>query len=532
MTQPNPRFHRQVILSAAVIVAIGLPISCAKAPPQTSTESVEVSPATLNGNVLNLSQTALKLITIETAQPTKPASIGYKPAIGIATAFNDAKSVVNSRVRAKITSLPIAVGRTVTSGQIVAMLESEDLHNAQTAYRLAVERVKLAEMQLKRQKQLATLNSTTGQSLDAVVAELDSAETQLSQGNIDVSVAKAKVADLEALLAQADIDRTTAVRKLKLAETAESQAVMLFTDQLISRLDRDKAKAQLADAEDSVRLITSSRNATVARLETSRLERDAAIDKVGILKRAVERTSKAVNRAKGVYSTATTMNKDVIEAQSALDEARIQMDSAADDIQLLGGKAGDNHTIFIAAPISGIVSEQHATVGNTVDMNVPILTIVDKNKVGITVSVRPDDVANIQVGSQIQISTSKTAAEIIGAVMTIGTNVDEATGMVPVRVQLPAGSDIRQGTMVNARIPIATNRLGLAIPATAILTSNGKSIIFLKDGTNAFQLREIKVVQNGSNGQVLVTGIRESDIVVTKGSNALLAAAEAAGYKQ
>jgi len=532
MTHVTPRFDTQIILSGIALIAIGIPISCAKAPTQSSTQSADLSPATLTGNILQLSQTASKLISIETAKPTQPISIGYKPAIGVATAFNDAKSVVNSRVRAKITSLPISVGRSVTSGQIVAMLESEDLHNAQTAYRLAVERVKLAETQLKRHKQLAALNSTTGQSLDAVVAELDAAETQLSQGNIDVSVAKAKVADLEALLAQADIDRTTAVRKLRIAETAESQALMLFADQLISRLDRDKAKSQLADAEDGVRLITSSRNAIVARLETSRLERDAATEKVSILKRAVERTAKAVTRAKGIYSAATSMNKDVIEAQSALDEARIEMDSAADDIQLLGGKAGDNHTIFIAAPISGIVSEQHATVGNTVDMNVPILTIVDKNKVGITVSVRPDDIANIQIGSQIRISTSKTATEITGAVMTIGSNVDEATGMIPVRVQLPAGSDIRQGTMVNAKIPIATNRLGLAIPATAIVTSNGKSIIFVRDQASGYQLREIKVVQNASNGQVLVTGIRESDIVVVKGSNALLAAAEAAGYKQ
>jgi cobalt-zinc-cadmium efflux system membrane fusion protein len=144
----------------------------------------------------------------------------------------------------------------------------------------------------------------------------------------------------------------------------------------------------------------------------------------------------------------------------------------------------------------------------------------------------PTIIANIQIGSQIRISTSKTATEITGAVMTIGSNVDEATGMIPVRVQLPAGSDIRQGTMVNAKIPIATNRLGLAIPATAIVTSNGKSIIFVRDQASGYQLREIKVVQNASNGQVLVTGIRESDIVVVKGSNALLAAAEAAGYKQ
>lgn len=531
MKRPMNRFHRQVTLSACAIFAIGLPISCAKPPINVTPPPKETSPAWLKNDVLNISATTAKLITVETVHPTEPAALGYLPAIGIATTFTDAKSVVNSRVRAKITSLPIPVGRTVTSGQIVAMLESEDLHNAQTSYRLAVERVKLAEAQLRRHKQLSTLNSTTAQPLDAVIAEFDAAEADLSQGNIDLSVAKAKVADLEALLAQADIDRTAATRRLKLAEAAESQAEALFADQLISRVDRDKARALLADAEDDVRLSTTSRNATFARLETARLERDAGIEKVSILKRAVERTSKSVVRAKKVYSTSTSMNKDVIEAQNKLDEARIEMDSAADDIQLLGGKAGDNHTIFIAAPISGVVSEQHATVGNTVDMTTPILTIVDKNKVGITVNVRPADISNINIGSLIQVSTSNGNDFISGAVMTIGTQVDEATGLVPVRVQLPAGSDIRQGTLVNARIPLAAKRLGIAIPSSAILTSDGKSLVFTKTGADTYKIKVVTVIQSGASGEVLVTGLSLNDLVVTKGANALLAAAESAGYK-
>ena len=212
MKQRTARFLQQVILSATAITAIGLPISCSQPPLHTSNKPVESSPSTLTGNTLRLSQTTSKLINIETTLPTQPNTVGYLSAIGVATAITDAKSVVNSRVRAKITSLPVPAGRTVTAGQIVAMLESEDLHDAQTSYRLAVERVKLAESQLRRHKQLATLNSTTAQSIDAIIADFDSAETQLSQGNIDASVAKSKVADLEALLAQADIDRTAAER--------------------------------------------------------------------------------------------------------------------------------------------------------------------------------------------------------------------------------------------------------------------------------------------------------------------------------
>jgi len=532
MTQPISRFHRQIMLPAAAIVAIGLPISCSKPPSQSFSKAVESSPYSLRGNELTLSDKASKLISIETSTLTAQSTIGFITAYGVATTFNDAKSVVNSRVRAKITSLPVPVGRLVTSGQIVAMLESEDLHNAQTAFRVAVEHVKLAETQLRRHQQLAKLNSTTAQPLDAVNADMETAEAQLAQGKIDVSLADAKVADFDALLVQSDIDRTVATRKLKVAEAAESQAAVLFADQLISRLEREKIRAQVSDAEDAIRLITTSRNATLAKRETARLERDAVIEKVAVLKRAVDRTSKAVRRAKGVYSAATSMNKDVIEAQSALEEARIEVDSAADDIQLLGGKAGDNHTIFIAAPISGIVSEQHTTVGHTVDMNTPILTIVDRNKVGITVNIRPTDLANVHPGSQMQISVSKASRTINGSVMTIGTIVDEATGLVPVRVQLPAGSDIRQGTLVTAKIPIDAKSIGVVVPASAVITSAGKSYLFTKQSSDTYKIREISVVQNATTGQVLITGIGKSDIVVVQGANALLTAAEEAGFKK
>lgn len=287
----------------------------------------------------------------------------------------------------------------------------------------------------------------------------------------------------------------------------------------------------MADAEDAIRIVNTQRNAIVARLDTSRLERDAEAEKAIIAKRAVERTSTAATRAKKVYSTATSMNKEVIEVQSTLDGARIEMDSAADDIKLLGGKAGDNHTIFIAAPISGVVSEQHATVGNTIDMNTPILTIVDKNKVGITVNVKPSDLPNIYSGSQIQISTSTEIKIINGAVMTIGSLVDDATGLVPVRVQLPAGTAIRQGTLVNARIPIAAKSAGVLIPNGAIVTFDSKSLVFTKESDNTYKINVITVVQNVASGHVLVSGIGRNDLVVTKGSNALLAAAEGAGYK-
>jgi len=77
------------------------------------------------------------------------------------------------------------------------MFESEDLHNAQTSYRLVVEQVNLAEVQLRRHKRLSILNITTAQSPDAVIAEFDAAEVNLAQGNIDLSLAKAKVATLK-----------------------------------------------------------------------------------------------------------------------------------------------------------------------------------------------------------------------------------------------------------------------------------------------------------------------------------------------
>jgi len=531
MTNPMNHVVRPWPLSICAILAFGLCCSCSAPPTNTSVKS-ESLPSSLNGDVLRISETTSRLITIETSLPDKPSTSSFVSALGIATTFTDAKSVVNSRVRAKITSLPIAVGRSVTAGQIVAMLESEDLHNAQTSYRLAVERVKLAEAQLRRHKRLATLNSTTAQTLEDAISQNDAAETDLTQGNIDLSMAKSKVADLEAQLTQADIDRNAAARRLKIAETADSQATTLYSEQLISRVDRDRAKAQLADAEDNVRLSTAARSATLARLETSRLERDATIEKVAVLKRALERTSMAVVRARKVYSASTSMNKDVIEAQSHLEQVTIEMESAADDIQLLGGKAGDNHTIFIAAPISGLVTEQQATIGNTVDMNTPILTIVNKNKVGVTVNVKPTDIGNLRIGSLIRISKPDDQRLIDGAIMTIGSQVDETTGLVPVRVQLPAGTNLRQGTIVSARIPLTPDLPGLAVQSSAIVTANGKSLVFVKIQPDTYRIKYVTVRQNSASDKVIVTGLLPTEPVVITGANALLAAAESAGFSQ
>ncbi|MFY8053298.1 MAG: hypothetical protein ACOVP2_11825, partial [Armatimonadaceae bacterium] len=154
------------------------------------------------------------------------------------------------------------------------------------------------------------------------------------------------------------------------------------------------------------------------------------------------------------------------------------------------------------------------------------------NKVGVTVNVKPTDIGDLRIGSLIRISKPDDQRLIDGAIMTIGSQVDETTGLVPVRVQLPAGTDLRQGTIVSARIPLTPDLPGLAVQSSAVVTANGKSLVFVKIQPDTYRIKYVTVRQNNASGKVIVTGLLPTDAVVTTGANALLAAAESAGFKQ
>jgi membrane fusion protein, heavy metal efflux system len=211
--------------------------------------------------------------------------------------------------------------------------------------------------------------------------------------------------------------------------------------------------------------------------------------------------------------------------QSAVMVARSQMDLSQQTyrtrLQQLGAKPNPDGTIAITAPITGIVADREATQGESgEDAGKKILTIVNGSSVQASGNIYEKNLAQVQIGQQVRIRVSRlgdSRSAFEGRISVIGTVVEGAARVVPVKVQLknPSGQ-LRPGMYVEMEVLTNRSAAGLAILKTAIVETNDKKqVVFVQNGT-AFQPSEVTLGREFGDFVEVKSGLFEGDRVVTQ----------------
>ena len=117
-------------------------------------------------------------------------------------------------------------------------------------------------------------------------------------------------------------------------------------------------------------------------------------------------------REKGLYEKRISSEREYLEAQNVLEEARITLTTSRQRLILLGISKQDvaklTHTeglsLFpIRAPFKGSLVEKHVTPGEMVDTGEEILTVVDTTKVWVWLNVYEKNLSQIQPGNQVEL---------------------------------------------------------------------------------------------------------------------------------
>lgn len=288
--------------------------------------------------------------------------------------------------------------------------------------------------------------------------------------------------------------------KIAVADIQQARTTLSFAQE---RYDKDKVllergaipRRQLLDSETKL----SEARAGLAKAE-SRLE-----------------VSNALAELKSAQS-------DVQVAQS-----RIGLSDAAYRTRLaqLGSSSNPDGTVTIRAPISGTVADREATQGESAaDPGKALMTIVNDSSVLATANVFEKDLDQIRVGQSVRVTVKSLPNRTFnGRVTVVGSIIQGQTRSLPVKAELDNPDRALKPGMF-AKMDVVTDRTyaaALAVPKSAIVDANGKSLVFHQEEGNKYEPVEVTLGRTAGDLVEIKKGVEAGDRVVTQGTTLLYA---------
>jgi len=173
----------------------------------------------------------------------------------------------------------------------------------------------------------------------------------------------------------------------------------------------------------------------------------------------------------------------------------------------------------ILAPIGGSVLERNAFEGGYVKTGDRILTIADFSKMWFIFDAYEADLAWLQVGQSVEVTTPSHPGEAITAPITfIDPNLNEMTRTARVRVVLDnTDRKLLHRVTASGRVQSTTTD-ALLVPRSAVLHTQAKPQVYVDKSGGTYEPRTIELGRFGDDSYEVRTGLREGEHVVTQGA--------------
>jgi cobalt-zinc-cadmium efflux system membrane fusion protein len=244
----------------------------------------------------------------------------------------------------------------------------------------------------------------------------------------------------------------------------------------------------------------------------------------------------ALERARGLSAEKIVPLREVQEAESAAGEARAALRASRAAIAAFGveppvddGDGATSSLYGLRSPVTGVVIERTAVIGQMLDPSAPAFRIGDLSTLWLTVHTFERDAVRIRQGVSARLSfPALPGQDFAGTVTMVGGYVERESRTVPVRIDVENRDKLlRPGMSATATLPVGeTGAAILTVPVASVQRVRNEWCVFLPKDANHFEIRRIGRGRDlGSEVEVL-SGLRTGDTIVVDGAFLLKAQAE------
>ncbi|MCZ6484389.1 MAG: efflux RND transporter periplasmic adaptor subunit [Acidobacteria bacterium] len=174
---------------------------------------------------------------------------------------------------------------------------------------------------------------------------------------------------------------------------------------------------------------------------------------------------------------------------------------------------------ILRAPFAGIVIGYDVAVGELVEPDRELLTLVDVSSVWVLANVYEKDLGLIKTGQPVEVVTVAYPEKVFqGRLTYISDLLEKETRTARVRCVMPnPDGALKLEMFVAVKIPSIRRTVAVAVPESAIQNVEGEEVIFVAEEPGHFRKT---VVQTGlsADGWIAIDGLAEGTAVVTHGS--------------
>jgi cobalt-zinc-cadmium efflux system membrane fusion protein len=225
--------------------------------------------------------------------------------------------------------------------------------------------------------------------------------------------------------------------------------------------------------------------------------------------------------------------RDVQEAEAAVASAEADVRASRSTLQALDAadNNADSSQLSLRAPISGMVIERTALMGELAEPAQPLFKIADLSNVWLSVHAFERDAVRLQTGKTAKVTLPALPGRTFQAKITlIGKQVDTASRTIPVRIAIANGSDVlRPGMSATAWVPLGeSSQQIITVPAASVQRIENQWYVFIPKSVDTFELRQVGRGRDLEGEIEIVSGLKSGDTVVVDGAFLLKAEAEKA----
>lgn len=249
-------------------------------------------------------------------------------------------------------------------------------------------------------------------------------------------------------------------------------------------------------------------------------------------------TERNWKRWQELYEKGLRTQNELWAAENEFTRARIHHEAATNKLKALGIEdaeiaALDSRTLsnryMVTSPITGVVLERHATLGENVDGKDVLFLIADLSEVWVQAAVYEKDLRLVRNGMPATVRTQAYPdVPFAGTLAYVGEMVVEKTRTVPIRITVKNGPApscagrfaLRPGMFVTVDLELSRRENVVVVPRAAIQTSNEQSLVFVKGPAPAggngatFERRVVTLGERDDDSVEIVKGLKAGEEVV------------------
>jgi len=183
--------------------------------------------------------------------------------------------------------------------------------------------------------------------------------------------------------------------------------------------------------------------------------------------------------------------------------------------------------MHIISPLGGVVIHKNAVEGMYVKTGTPIYTVADLSRVWVTLDAYESDLVWLKEGQNIDFTVEAVPGRRFqGSIIFIDPVLNKRTRTTMVRLNVDNGQRLlKPGMFVNAtvaaEIVLDPESVPLVIPASAPLITGKRAVVYVRIPDSekpAFEGREVVLGPRAGDFYIVMSGLAEGELVVTKGN--------------